>query len=105
VAITTANSWIFDSNRLKSINLETIPARPTCFGVFQRQRARSGNLMQNQITDSEEHIDRTTTASICNAIGERLRQNLRPESTALPSRLQALLDEMRHQDRQSAAEA
>jgi hypothetical protein len=61
--------------------------------------------MQHRITDNEEHIDRATSASICNAIGERLRRNLLPDSTPLPSRLQALLDEMRRQDRQNAAEA
>jgi hypothetical protein len=61
--------------------------------------------MQNRITDSEEHMDRVTGASICNAIGERLRQNLRPESSVLPSHLQDLLDEMQRQDRANAAEA
>ena len=60
--------------------------------------------MQNRITDSEEQIDRMTSASISNAIGERLRRSLPPENTALPSRLQALLDEMQRQDRANAAE-
>jgi hypothetical protein len=52
--------------------------------------------------NSEQTIDRNTSASICNAIGERLRQNLVPASGALPSRLQALLDEMQRQDSESA---
>ncbi|MDB5505045.1 MAG: hypothetical protein JWR89_4947 [Tardiphaga sp.] len=58
--------------------------------------------MQKRITGSDQHFDRTTSASICNAIGERLRQNMQPESSALPSRLQALLDEMQRQDRANA---
>jgi hypothetical protein len=43
--------------------------------------------MQKRITGSDEHFDRTTSASICNAIG---------------ARLQALLDEMQRQDRANA---
>lgn len=54
--------------------------------------------MQDQSTDNQEPIDRATSASICRAIGERLRQNLQSEETTLPSRLQYLLDEMRRQD-------
>ncbi len=61
--------------------------------------------MQKRITDSEEQIDRMTSASIRNAIGERLRQSLRPEPEGLPTRLQTLLDEMQRQDRANAAQA
>ncbi|SEH97508.1 MULTISPECIES: hypothetical protein [unclassified Tardiphaga] len=54
--------------------------------------------MQNQfINDGEEHIDRTTSAAICNAIGERLRRDVGPDN-ALPSHLQMLIDQMRQQD-------
>jgi hypothetical protein len=54
--------------------------------------------MQNQFTkDGEEHIDRTTSAAICNAIGERLRRDIGPDD-ALPSHLQGLIDQMRQQD-------
>jgi hypothetical protein len=60
---------------------------------------RTGQMMQNQSTnDGDEHLDRTTSAAICNAIGERLRRDLGPENDALPSGLQALLDEMQRQD-------
>jgi hypothetical protein len=61
--------------------------------------------MQKRITDNEQAIDRMTSASICTAIGERLRRNLTPEQTELPSHLQALLDEMQRQDRENAAGA
>jgi len=50
---------------------------------------------------SEQTIDRNTCASIRNAIGERLRQNLVPAADALPSHLQALLDHMQRQERDS----
>ncbi|MES2028378.1 MAG: hypothetical protein V4477_04300 [Pseudomonadota bacterium] len=55
--------------------------------------------MQNQLTnDGEDHIDRTTSAAICNAIGERLRRDIGPDDDALPSHLQMLIDQMRQQD-------
>ncbi|WNV10366.1 hypothetical protein [Tardiphaga sp. 709] len=54
--------------------------------------------MQNQfINNGEEHIDRTTSVAICNAIGERLRRDVGPDD-ALPSHLQTLIDRMRQQD-------
>jgi hypothetical protein len=55
--------------------------------------------MQNQFTnDGDEQLDRTTSAAICNAIGERLRRDIGPDDDALPSNLQMLLDQMRQQD-------
>lgn len=55
--------------------------------------------MQNQFTNNgEERLDRTTSAAICNAIGERLRRDMGPNANALPSNLQALLDKMQLQD-------
>lgn len=57
--------------------------------------------MQSRNTHSLETIDETTSRSICRAIGERLRQNLAPQTAQLPASLQNLLDEMRHQEMQS----
>lgn len=55
--------------------------------------------MQNQITsDGEEHIDRATSAAICNAIGERLRRDIGPDADALPAHLQILVEQMQRQD-------
>lgn len=59
--------------------------------------------MQDRTTESQGKVDRATSASIRSAIGERLRQNLRPEPTSLPSHLQRLLDAMEQQDRDNAA--
>jgi hypothetical protein len=61
--------------------------------------------MQKRITDDEHSIDRSTSASICTAIGERLRRSLASETQDMPSHLQALLDEMQRQDEVNAAGA
>lgn len=57
--------------------------------------------MSNKETDRSEQIDRETSVAICRAVGDRLRQNLVPELSNLPPRLQHLLDELRLQDAQS----
>jgi hypothetical protein len=59
--------------------------------------------MQDRMAQSQAKIDRSTSASIRSAIGERLRQNMRPDPTSLPSHLQQLLDAMEQQDRDNAA--
>ena len=56
--------------------------------------------MMSRITDSSEPIDRRTTQSICDAVGERLRQSLRPEDARLSPRLQQLMEELRRRDRE-----
>ena len=52
----------------------------------------------SRINDNSEQIDRKTCRSICDAVGERLRQNLRPDSSRLSSHLQYLMDELRRRD-------
>ena len=54
--------------------------------------------MKSRINDNSERIDRKTCRSICDAVGERLQQNLRPESSRLSSHLQHLMDELRRRD-------
>jgi hypothetical protein len=54
--------------------------------------------MNSRIDDNSEQIDRKTCRSICDAIGERLQQNLRPDSSRLSSHLQHLMDELRRRD-------
>lgn len=54
--------------------------------------------MNGRITDSFQTIDRKTSRSICDAVGERLQQSLRPETTGLSPHLQHLMDEMRRRD-------
>ena len=55
----------------------------------------------DQINESSEQIDRATSRSICRGVGERLRQDLRPENSELPSHLRHLMDELRRQDRRN----
>jgi hypothetical protein len=54
--------------------------------------------MNSRITDNSEQIDRDTSRSICDAVGERLRQDLRPQTSQPSSHLQHLLDELRRRD-------
>ncbi len=54
--------------------------------------------MMSQITDESEGIDPKTSRSICEAVGERLQQSLRPETSHLSSHLQHLMDELNRQD-------
>jgi hypothetical protein len=49
-------------------------------------------------SDLAEPIDRKTSRSICDAVGERLQQNLRPEPAPLSGHLQHLMDELRKRD-------
>lgn len=54
--------------------------------------------MNGRIDDSSETIDYKTSRSICDAVGERLQQNLRPEDSRLSPRLRHLMDELRRRD-------
>jgi hypothetical protein len=59
-------------------------------------------IMKSQTTDVIEQIDRQTSRSICDAVGERLQRDLRPIESALPPHLQHLMDELRSRDWQTA---
>jgi hypothetical protein len=54
--------------------------------------------MNSRITDDIEPIDGKTSRSICDAVGERLQQSLRPEPSRLSSHLEHLIDELRRRD-------
>jgi hypothetical protein len=47
-----------------------------------------------------QQIDRSTSRSICDAVGERLQQDLRPEATLSPH-LQHLLEELHKREGES----
>jgi hypothetical protein len=53
--------------------------------------------MDRRISSEFEQIDHRTCVSICDAIGERLQQNMRPE-TELSPRLRELIDELERRD-------
>jgi len=57
--------------------------------------------MNAHSTDTCEVIDRKTCRSICDAVGERLQRDLRPDSSALSPYLQNLMDELRRRDREN----
>ncbi len=54
--------------------------------------------MNAQPADNIETIDGKTSRSICNAVGERLQQNIRPDFSRLPEHLRHLMDALRRQD-------
>ena len=53
--------------------------------------------MDALINSDIEQIDHKTCVSICDAIGERLQQNLRPDAELSP-RLRELVEELRRRD-------
>jgi hypothetical protein len=55
--------------------------------------------MNSRMPEHSEQIDRKTSQSICEAVGERLQQSLRPDTSRLSPYLQHLMDELRRQDR------
>jgi hypothetical protein len=55
--------------------------------------------MNSQTATETVEIDRKTSRSICDAVGERLQQELRPETSRPSVHLQRLLDELRRRDR------
>jgi hypothetical protein len=54
--------------------------------------------MMSRIIDNSEPIDRKTSRSICDAVGERLQQNLHAEPSRLSSHIDHLMDELRRRD-------
>lgn len=56
--------------------------------------------MAGLFANDTELIDRRTSRSICDAVGERLQQSLRPEPR-LPTHLEQLMDELRKRERES----
>ncbi|WP_194387689.1 hypothetical protein [Bradyrhizobium sp. CCBAU 51765] len=55
--------------------------------------------MADLLANDSEQIDRRTSRSICDAVGERLQQSLRPEPR-LPTHLEQLLNELRQRERE-----
>ncbi len=54
--------------------------------------------MNGLVDDTNGQIDHKTCRSICDAVGERLQQDLRPESMRLSPHLRHLLDELHMRD-------
>ena len=54
--------------------------------------------MISRMTDDNEAIGQKTIRAICDAVGKRLQQNFRPETSALSSHLKKLMEELRKRD-------
>ncbi|HEY0568990.1 MAG TPA: hypothetical protein VGD13_12840 [Xanthobacteraceae bacterium] len=54
--------------------------------------------LAHRIDSRFESIDHRTCRSICDAVGERLQQHLRPLRSELPAHLARLMDELRRRD-------
>jgi hypothetical protein len=54
--------------------------------------------MNASVADTSELIDRKTSRSICDAVGERLQRDLRPDPAGLSPYLQNLLQELQRRD-------
>jgi hypothetical protein len=57
--------------------------------------------MSSRTDDPSETIDRATSRSICDAVGERLRRDLHLNAMPASSHLQDLIDELRRRDHES----
>ena len=55
--------------------------------------------MNAQNNSDTESIDQKTSRSICDAVGERLQQSLRPEGV-LPPPLMQLIEQLRRSDKE-----
>ena len=55
--------------------------------------------MNSRINNESEQIDRKTWRAICDGVGERLQQNMRPEP-ALPTHLEQLMEELRRREKE-----
>jgi hypothetical protein len=54
--------------------------------------------MKSSNAENIESLDRKSSRSICEAVGERLQQMFRPDPIPTSSYLQHLLDELRKRD-------
>jgi hypothetical protein len=70
----------------------------TWFRVSREDEHNAELVMNRRITGNSEQIDYKTSRSICDAVGERLQQYLRPEHSRPSPYLQHLLDELRRRD-------
>ena len=59
--------------------------------------------MSRLIADIIEPIDGKTSRAICDAVGDRLQREFRPETIGTSPRLQRLLDQLRQREREGHA--
>jgi hypothetical protein len=54
--------------------------------------------MKSPLAEELESLDHKSSRSICDAVGERLQQILRPDSLGMSPYLQHLIDELQRRD-------
>jgi hypothetical protein len=64
---------------------------------------RAEPMMKSRNTEASEMIDQATSRSVCDAIGERLRQSLSSEASHPSPRLEQLMAELQKRDRGNRA--
>jgi hypothetical protein len=69
------------------------------------RHTKAATVMNGHFAHISDPIDRRTSRSICDAVGERLQQNLLPHSQDPSPYLQQLLDQLREQDGENASRA
>jgi hypothetical protein len=57
--------------------------------------------MNSRINELSETIDRATSRSICDAVGERLQRSLKLDALQPSSNLEHLMDELRRRDQEN----
>jgi hypothetical protein len=57
--------------------------------------------MNSRTVDPFDQIDHATCRSICKAIGERLQQNMRADTSTLSPHLRDLMDQLRERDNEN----
>ncbi len=79
---------------------ETNGGLMTWFCTSSNPTTRRGTLMTSRTNSQYEQIDHKTSRSICDAVGERLQQSVRPDHSP-SSHLQQLMDELRKRDNEA----
>ena len=73
----------------------------TWFGITLKIAGRQC-VMDNRINDDNEPIDHKTSRSICEAVAQRLKENLRLDPSRLSSHLSYLVEELRRRENDGA---
>ena len=63
-------------------------------GSFDRGQTNQKNFMTNPAVGNDIHIDRVSSAAICEEIGDRLRIDLTGKPVRLPRHMRTLVEQM-----------
>jgi hypothetical protein len=99
---TNASSLATSAQRLTETNSGFPTWCRSSFIATLRGELAQANLFKRTVMDSRinhdfDELDHRTCRSICDAVGERLQRDMRPESSLSPD-LQQLVDQLRKQE-------